>query len=309
MSEIAEQTAEVVAEHVEEAIDGTVEVVEVLRNNPKVAVVAAVFGAVAGGALGYFVAQKKLKQFYIDLANHEIADAKEFYSNFYKVDNEGVTMSPKDVMVERHGVEAAAEALQSYEGRPAGPSEEPVFEGEPYDEVVNEAHIRKMQAKLAEEIKSKKSVAEEDIEEINDKAAAINIFVDNTFDLEEESKYRTADKPYIITHDEFYDSDREYDNHLLTYFEVDDTLVDDTDKPLENVDQLVGEDNLVRFGSGSRDKNIVFIRNEHLGIDYEITRSKGSYLEEVLGMTDDEPGTLKHSDNRDRRRAFRRGDE
>lgn len=300
MSEVAEKAAEVVAENVEGVIDGTVEVLEVVRNNPKVLAAAGILGLVAGGVGGYFIAKEKLRKFYEDLATQEIEEAKSFYSDLYKVDADGEALTPQSVMIQRHGEEAAAEALRTYQGMheaiDALQNGGPELAGEPHDEVVDEAHIRKMEASIAARAAStEKSV--------------INVFVDTTFDVEEEVKYRTEDKPYIITHDEYFAAEKDYDMVSLTYFETDDTLVDEQDKPVEDSDKVVGDEHLARFGSGSKDRNIVYVRNDRLGIDYEIVKSKGSYLEEVLGMPDEEPGTLKHSDTRDRRRAFRHGEE
>ena len=98
----------------------------------------------------------------------------------------------------------------------------------------------------------------------------------------------------------------------LLYFELDDTLVPEENemKAIEDTDSLIGDDHLLRFGSGSNHADKVYIRNEKVGTIYEITRSAGSYLEEVLGMSTDEPDTLKHSNRnsqQNRRREFRRG--
>lgn len=303
MSQVAEQTAEVVADVVEETIDGTVEVLEIVKSNPKMAIAAAVLGAIAGGAGGYFIARAKLRSYYEDLSTQEIAEAKEFYANLHKVNVDGETLSPHDVMVERHGVEAAAEALRSYQG------EEPVLSGEPHDEIVDEEHI----AKLEREARRRRRAAGEEepvpvdsVEDLKAETDKINVFVDVTFDLEEEKKSRTPDEPYIITHDEYFEGEKDYDTVTLTYFVVDDTLVDERDKPVDDSDATVGDGNLVRFGAGSKDNNIVYVRNERLETDFEIVRSKGSYLEEVLGMPETEGASLKHS--ADQRRAFRRGE-
>ena len=301
MSEVAEKTADVVAENVEEAIDGVVEVMEVVRNNPVVLVAAGVVGLAIGGAVGYFVAAKKLTAKFEDEMAEEIAEARAFYSNLNKVGENGETLTPQEVLATRHG-KRAAEALRTYQGRP----DEPVLEGEPYDNVRDEEQLKRLEKRAyGEEV-----VVAEDGTMMTTKVqeTRVNIFKDDTFDLEEEIKYRTEDAPYIITHDEYFAGDKDYDMSSLTYYEKDDTLTDEHDKPLEETNKIVGDDHLVRFGSGSKDKNVVYVRNDRLGIDYEITRSRGSYLEDVLGMAEEDPGELKHSDQRDRRRAMRRDD-
>lgn len=302
MSEVAEKTAEVVAENVEDAIDGVVEVVEVFRSNPVALAAAGVVGIVAGAAGGYFVAKKILKRQYEDLATEEIAQAKEFYAGVYKTDEDGAVLTPQEVLENLHGSEAV-DAVRAYRG---GADVEHSHDEHSHDEQ-DEAQIRKIEERIRREVKEESPDAETTV--IEEKVETINVFSDPTFDLEEELKYRTEDQPYIITHDEYFAAEKEYDTFALTYYEEDDTLVGEDDKPIDDVENTIGEDHLVRFGSGSKDKNIVYIRNDKLASDYEIVKTNGSYVEMVLGMVDEEPNSLKHSDQRDRRRAFRHGDE
>lgn len=301
MSEVAEKTADVVAENVEEVIDGIVEVVEVVRNNPIVLIAAGTVGLIIGGGVGYFLTAKHLSKVFEEEMSREIAEARAFYTNVNKVGEDGKTLSPQDVLAARHG-QAAFDAHREYEGR--------LPDGEPHDDVVDEEQIQRLEQRAYKtDVKaSPQGDAVVTTEVIVTKTEEVNVFRDDTFDYAEEVKFRTEEKPYIITHDEFYEGEKNYDTASLTYYEIDDTLVDERDKPLEQTDKLVGDDHLVRFGSGSKDKNIVFVRNDRLGIDYEIVRSKGSYLEEVLGMLPENPNELKHSDQRDRRRAMRGDD-
>lgn len=296
MSQIAEQTAEVVAENVEEAIDGMVDVIEIVRNNP---IALAIVGSVclaAGGIGGYFFATKRLKSYYEQLSTEEIADAKEFYANLNKVSVDGSSLSPQDVMEQRHGADAA-EALRVYQGG----DEKGFPEGTPYDDLVDERQIQKIE----KSIKVEKTISSDGAVDVKE---SINVFVDDTFDIEVEKELRTNTRPYIITHDEYFAAEKDYDTQSLTYYETDDTLCDEHDRPMDEINGTVGDDHLARFGSGSKDKNIVYVRNERLETDYEIVRSPGSYLEEVLDLKPEESSALKHSDNRDRRQAFRRGD-
>lgn len=320
MSEVAEKAAEATAEVVEETIDGTVEVLQVAKNNPVTLVLVGVLGLAAGGAGGYFLAKKRLKSFYEELSANEIAEAKEFYAGVYKTDEDGAVLSPMEVLEQRHPGEnaEAIAALREYTGRlpseaPAATEEELIAEakasqGHPSDNEMDEAQIRKIEKARLHSISVDKEVGpaggkvEEVVEEMR------NVFVDPNFDLEEEIKHRTSDKPYIITHDEYFAAEKDYDTQSLTYYENDDTLTDEHDKPLREIDKLIGEDHLVRFGHGSKDKSIVYVRNDRLGTDYEIVKSSGSYVEEVLGMLDEPDNSLKHSDQAARRREFRRGE-
>jgi hypothetical protein len=68
--------------------------------------------------------------------------------------------------------------------------------------------------------------------------------------------------------------------------------------PIPDVNATVGDGNLDRFGHRSKDPRVVYIRNEKLGIEYEVCKSDGSYAEEVGGF-------IKH-DNRPKIRKFRK---
>lgn len=327
MSEATYQAPEVVAELAEEAAakaedvaEGVVETVEIFKNNPVVLAVVGAVGVALGVAGGYFAAKKVLRSHYEELSQREIAEAKTFYASVYKTNEDGTPKTPQEVLSERHGPEAAAEALSTYKGQQA--AERLVKAGElAYDEQ-DEAQIRKIENARVHSMSVDKEVGPgggkiEKIEKLEEGPAETrNVFRDDNFDLAEELKYRTKEAPYIITHDEYYAGELEYENSTLTYYEQDDTLTDEQDKPIHEIDKTIGEDHLIQFGHGSKDRNIVYIRNDRLGMDFEVIKSTGSYVEEVLGMLDDEEvgpgGELRHS-NRNahlaRRREFRHGDE
>lgn len=120
-----------------------------------------------------------------------------------------------------------------------------------------------------------------------------NVFVDSvdpTWDQEKEERDRTETAPYILHHDEFMAAETSYNQITITWYEGDNVLSDEEDKPIDLVEEVVGHDNL-QFGHGSGDENIVYIRNDRLEIDFEVTRSEGKYAHEVLGFEEE----LKHS--------------
>lgn len=303
MSEVAEKAAEVTAEVVEETVDGVVESLEVIRTNPVLVVVAGAVGLVAGGVGGYFIAKKKLKSFYEDLAVQEIAEAKSFYAQVNKVDEDGAVLTPQDVLTQRHGEEAAT-ALRTYQGT----EEETIADakdeqGGPWDDEMDEEQMRKLEARLLAD--SPDQIVKTTDIRVEETVETRNVFDDPNFDLEEEKKHRTKNRPYVITHDEYFAAEDEYEQISLTYYEEDDTLVNEKDTPINEIDKMIGDEALARFGHGSKDKNIVYVRNDRLQSDFEVIRSSGSYLVEVLGLAPEEPNSLKHS--ADRRREFRRG--
>lgn len=105
-----------------------------------------------------------------------------------------------------------------------------------------------------------------------------------TFDKEME--VRNKANPYIISVAEFMAGDRNYSQVTLSYFEGDDTLMDDKDDIISNPAEVIGVDTL-QFGKFSDDDNIVYIRNDKLEADYEVTRSRGKYSVEVAGLEEE----------------------
>lgn len=111
---------------------------------------------------------------------------------------------------------------------------------------------------------------------------------------------RTKEAPYVIHKEEFFGDDSYESSLTFTYFEGDDVLVDESDEVITKKDEVVGMDNLTKFGHGSEDPNVVYIRNDRLQQDMEILLHKSHYAKEVLGL-EEEPEDLRHSAYRTRR--------
>lgn len=93
---------------------------------------------------------------------------------------------------------------------------------------------------------------------------------------------RSSDKPYIISNEEFEDAELEYTQNTLTYYQGDAVLTDEHNQPVP-INTVVHESNL-QFGNASGDKNVVYIRNDKLEVDFEVVQDLGYYTEEVLGV-------------------------
>jgi len=129
-----------------------------------------------------------------------------------------------------------------------------------------------------------------------------NVFTDAgefEWNLEEEMERRDSERPYVIEHEEFVQS--ENDVRTLTFFEGDGILADEQDEHIPDTDAIVGDENLIRFGHGSYDPNIVYIRNERIGVDFEVNRVEGKYAEVILGF-------IQHEDKRTPRKMRRERD-
>ena len=215
----------------------------------------------SGGALSYLLTKRSLETKYTQIAEKEIEEAKSYYKKVYKADE---FSNPKQLALD---ITNQIIKNQGYSGEEIEPLEE-------------EASNVELQAELIRR----------------------NIFDPNDtpgWDWEEELGRRSEDDPYIIHHDEYMQNEKDYEQITLTYFEGDDVLCNEEDEIFDDIDILVGGENLTRFGHGSKDNNIVYVRCDHIQTDWEIVRRKGNYAQEVLGF-------IEHSEDSRRPRKFRR---
>lgn len=120
-----------------------------------------------------------------------------------------------------------------------------------------------------------------------------NVFKEEIRDLDigKEIKNRTVDRPYVITSDEYFQNSTDYAQISVNYYSEDGVLCHLNDDYIRESDDFVGDENLLRFGEGSGDPNVVYVRNDKKESEYEVIRIRGSYNEVVHGI-------LEHSDKK-----------
>ena len=84
------------------------------------------------------------------------------------------------------------------------------------------------------------------------------------------------DIPYRITEDE-HNSSKLYETETLTYY-ADGALTDDTDHLVEDILATVGD---FKDYFEEEDTDVVYMRNDFLGFDYEIVKDPRKYLDIV----------------------------
>lgn len=131
----------------------------------------------------------------------------------------------------------------------------------------------------------------------------VNVFTQSEsnfeWDYDEEAKMRDPETPYVIHEDEW--SESELEKMTLTYYEGDQTLADEKDEPIPIIEEVVGIENLERFGHGTGDARTVFVRNERMNTEFEIVKHDGKFAEEVLGFRHSEERYPMRHPNRSRR--------
>lgn len=91
----------------------------------------------------------------------------------------------------------------------------------------------------------------------------------------EEEEEDMDSKPYVISPDEF--GDCEYITVSLSYY-LDGIITNEQGKIVTNTDELIGEDFADHFGEYEDDS--VFVRNDRLGMDFEILKDYRDYYED-----------------------------
>ena len=144
---------------------------------------------------------------------------------------------------------------------------------------------------------------------VNEEVVKANVFAaaavieNDVWDIDEEVKRRNPHTPYVIHYDEFFAEEMATENYLqktLTYYAGDGVLVDEDEKPVYNVNDVVG-DCLNKFGHGSTQPNVVYVRNMTRQEEYEVILDPGKYETEILGLEEEHeptPKELRHSQQR-----------
>jgi len=216
-------------------------------------------GLLVGAAGAYLLAKKQLESYYSDVAQRDIDTMKEHYSVTRK---EGIYSTPDQAVAARHG-EAYVKTVENL-----GYSKLPT-------------HTTLGDAPESEE---------DDLSE-EDSVVAVNVFDDVNGLNEEEVETRDPDHPYVLDIDEFMEQDivvdgKIYNKSTVTYFDGDNTLIDEREEVIPDIERTVGIDNMTRFGHKSKDKSVVYVRNERLETDFEVLLDQTSYTETVLGFHD-----------------------
>ena len=218
-------------------------------------------GICVGAGTTYLLVEKRIRKEYRELAEEEIESVKQAYKMLYK---QGEFSTP----------ESAAKALASTSKDEEKTPEQIGMEAvrkliktqgySPEEEALNELRV------VDEPVQPSKS----DLTQV-----VRNVFTDASV-IEP-----SATEPYIISIEEYAEEFRNHEKVTVTYYEGDETLADENDEMIHDIESNVGLDNVTRFGQGgSQDENVVYVRNQRTGIDFEICRMTVGYSEHVLGL-------------------------
>lgn len=260
-NEVVEHATEVVADQIEE-------VAEVTRrlSGRELGFFGAGIGV--GFAVGYFVLNKRLETKYEKISEEEIFKMREHYQKLtVALKGEAARRRPLEELIVEKGY--ATTDMEDQDGNQVG-----------------SRFTEEEQAAIDETNAKYPASGEEAEEEVAFGPTAPEVVVNhhNVFaqaeagwDYAVEVKTRSADVPYIIHVDEFRQNEPEHEQVTLTYYEEDDILADQRNIVVDDMDAVIGLGNLGRWGHGSNDPNITYIRNEELKLDAEILRDRGGF--------------------------------
>lgn len=92
-------------------------------------------------------------------------------------------------------------------------------------------------------------------------------------------------EPRVISPEEFEENEEDYEQVTLYYYK-DGILADMGDNVIEDIDGIVGLDNLKRIGEWEDD--VLHIRNDGLERDYEVLQDYGNFNDLVVSKYDSE---------------------
>lgn len=309
-TDVVEAGLEKVADVVPDALDTGVHVstkgarrlVHFFSDPKKAALTVVVASTAAGAALGvagYFAMKRrlenKLRKEYDEQFDAEVAEMREHYSRLNK---SGPFESP-EAAVEELLTKEAGQALRNYGNRTVKIEGDPVVDvraSEVTDaELVDDPDFEERPEVNVTELRERMQRGPVTVEERGQ-----NIFVDGNpltgeeeWDQEEIDRAIAAGEPHVISHDAFMENPDGWDTSTLTYYNGDDTLADDQDVPIPDIEETVGSENLSKFGQGSRDRNVVYVRNPKVEVLFEITFHAGEFSKEVAGFQHSAPIGLR----------------
>lgn len=274
--------------------------------NTGIVVASSVVSLGVGAAIAHILTKKHMIAQYEGQIEEEVAKAKAFYSQLNKTGEyaDPVELAEKLVPVDEDETDAPmtpAEYVGRKEDRKGYVAYDKIAKS--YSEGDSNLHVPKMhtfspdadmesiEQATIDDAKAKvaKLIERSGEEELNEEEGEVdmtvnrNIFQDGDDYPELDRSVRGASFPYIISVDEFEEGDQGFNKNSCTYYQKDNVLADDQDQPVDDIDELIGRQNL-QFGNSSGQKDVVFVRNTNMEVDFEIARSYGSFAEEVLGI-------------------------
>lgn len=212
-------------------------------------------GVAVGAAGGYIYADKKLKKHYDAIVEEEIASVKDTYHLLTK---QGKYQDDREATKEYLSRLDELQYLATQEEDEEDEEELETNGSTPYIPEPDDAKPLKVKPVVVQ-------------------AANVGHVVDVM------SEPRDPKVPYLISTEEFMNEGEDNEKITINYYAEDDTLADERDEVIPDVEGTVGLKNLSRWGDGSDSEFSVYVRNERLRTDFEVLREDTSYAKMMMG--------------------------
>lgn len=235
-----------------------------------------------GAVVGYQYAKQELEDEYEDMLVQEIMELRDSYKQKYKKGEYETPEQAEKALSERRQ-QKRDEAVETFTGKRSG----------------QQIPVRPTRTSMPD-------VSESDLQEIAETLAREEGYIQDDNGEEEldvEPGLFDRQRPYIISVDDFlHENMNDFDRPTYTYYSDDDVLADEDGSPIEDIDEMVGRDNLDKFGSLSKDPDLLYIRNHLQQKDIELRIIRNSYTNLIRASVDnDENGPRRGSSRHTRR--------
>lgn len=308
LEKVADVVPEALDKSVHVAAEGTRTVVRQFQSPKKLILLTSLGGVVVGaglGYLGYRLLKKqltaKIRAEFQEKLETELDNTRKFYEKREerREANKQRFATPAEAAealiktTEDELAEEAGKALADYES-----TEEPIGVVQHDPREGRNSRVRYDQiAKTGPTVPQPKSPTEAPEAEVVAEEIVRNVFVQQAsiddWDQDAEEASRNPAVPYVISHDEYLENAYQHEQDTLTWYAGDEILTDAREQLLDDTLAIVGP-NMDKFGHGSRDSSVVYIRNERIETDFEVTMKQGSYAEEVAGFEHADVPRFRH---------------
>ena len=242
--------------------------------------VIAIFAAfAAGAAVSYFMTRKLLEEQYAQIAQEEIDSVKEIFGrtpvsdDMYdkKAEKSGNVMTDEEYADRQESrINPNASMTRSSLSLGTVKSEQAK---QNYHLIGAQTNGDKVEPVYSEDGDDEEDEEDEDYpkSEVYDGQERDLTHIDRT-------------QPYVISGEEYTDEFEHHDKISLYYYVLDDTLANEREEIMDDIDGTVGWEVFKVLEM----QNCAWVRNEPLGIDYEICAVRNSYTQAVHGIRQDE---------------------
>lgn len=221
-------------------------------------------GIITGGAAVYFYLNDK----YAEISREEISA--------YRSEVRGRLKAAQEL---EEAFEVGKEAYEAKKEELDFVDYTSYFEKDTLNEVSEESNDEAFDIHMADRESPEEDLSDENEDE--EETAYLDSLSEHVrLNQEMEEARRSGLLPYNIEHSEYLNGKQWYEKLDYVYYAGDDILADDKDDPIENPEELIGKNFRELFGQDADDPDILYIRNDQRGNDFEISRVNSCYSDE-----------------------------